>query len=51
LSEKLVELCRERLAHYKAPRRVLIADRLPRHPNGKLSPESVRALVTSAKET
>jgi acyl-coenzyme A synthetase/AMP-(fatty) acid ligase len=50
LSEKLVELCRERLAHYKAPRRVLIADRLPRQPNGKLSPEAVRALVTSAKE-
>jgi long-chain acyl-CoA synthetase len=51
LSEKLVELCRERLAHYKAPRRVLVADRLPRRPNGKLSPESVRALVTSIKET
>jgi acyl-CoA synthetase (AMP-forming)/AMP-acid ligase II len=51
LSEKLVELCREGLAHYKAPRRVLIADRLPRRPNGKLSPESVHALVTSIKET
>ena len=51
LTEKLVELCRERLAHYKTPRRVLVADRLPRRPNGKLSPESVRALVTSIKET
>jgi long-chain acyl-CoA synthetase len=51
LSEKLVELCRERLAHYKAPRRVLVADRLPRRPNGKLSPENVRALVMSIKET
>jgi acyl-CoA synthetase (AMP-forming)/AMP-acid ligase II len=51
LSEKLVELCRERLAYYKAPRWVLITDRLPRRPNGKLSPESVRALVTSIKET
>jgi long-chain acyl-CoA synthetase len=50
LSEKLVELCRERLAHYKAPRRVLIADRLPRRPNGKLSPEAVRALVTEVEE-
>ena len=47
LSEKLVELCRERLAHFKAPRRVVVVDRLPRRPNGKLSPEGVRALVTS----
>lgn len=50
LSETLTKLCRERLAHFKAPRRVVIADRLPRRPNGKLSAEAVRALVTSGKE-
>lgn len=49
LSEKLIGLCRERLAHFKAPRRVVVADRLPRRPNGKLSPADVRALVTSVK--
>jgi fatty-acyl-CoA synthase len=50
VSEKLIELCRERLAHFKAPRRVIVAGRLPRRPNGKLSLEGVRALVTSGKE-
>jgi acyl-coenzyme A synthetase/AMP-(fatty) acid ligase len=50
VSEKLIELCRERLAHFKAPRRVIVAGRLPRRPNGKLSHEGVRALVTSGKE-
>lgn len=49
LSEKLIELSRERLAHFKAPRRVVVAGRLPRRPNGKLNPEEVRALVTSGK--
>jgi acyl-CoA synthetase (AMP-forming)/AMP-acid ligase II len=50
LSEKLVQLCRERLAHFKAPRRVVMVDRLPRRPNGKLNLEGVRALVRSGKE-
>ncbi len=50
VSEQLIELCRERLAHFKAPRRVIVAGRLPRRPNGKLSLEGVRALVTSGKE-
>jgi long-chain acyl-CoA synthetase len=50
LSEKLVQLCRERLAHFKAPRRVVVVDRLPRRPNGKLNTDGVRALVRSSKE-
>jgi long-chain acyl-CoA synthetase len=50
LSDKLVQLCRERLAHFKAPRRVVVAGRLPRRPNGKLNPDGVRALVRSGKE-
>ncbi len=50
LSEELVELCRERLAHFKAPRRVVVVDRLPRRPNGKLNTDGVRALVRSGKE-
>jgi long-chain acyl-CoA synthetase len=50
LGDKLVQLCRERLAHFKAPRRVVVAGRLPRRPNGKLNPDGVRALVRSGKE-
>jgi long-chain acyl-CoA synthetase len=50
LSEKLVQLCRERLAHFKAPRRVVVVGRLPRRPNGKLNTDGVRALVRSGKE-
>jgi long-chain acyl-CoA synthetase len=50
LSEKLVQLCRERLAHFKAPRRVVVVGRLPRRPNGKLNTDGVRALVQSGKE-
>ena len=50
LSEKLVQLCRERLAHFKAPRRVVVAGRLPRRPNGKLNTDGVRALVRSGQE-
>ncbi|HMG27673.1 MAG TPA: acyl-CoA synthetase, partial [Acidimicrobiia bacterium] len=36
LAGDLVAFCRERLAHYKCPRRVEFVDRLPRQDNGKI---------------
>ncbi len=36
LAAELIELCRERLAHYKCPRTVDFIDTLPRHDNGKI---------------
>jgi long-chain acyl-CoA synthetase len=36
LAGELVAFCRERLAHYKCPRRVEFVDRLPRQDNGKI---------------
>jgi fatty-acyl-CoA synthase len=36
LAEELTTFVRERIAHYKAPRRVEFADSLPRTPTGKL---------------
>ena len=32
----LVDFCRDRLAHYKCPRRVEFVDQLPRQDNGKI---------------
>jgi long-chain acyl-CoA synthetase len=36
LGNELVGFCRDRLAHYKCPRRVEFVDRLPRQDNGKI---------------
>jgi fatty-acyl-CoA synthase len=36
LPEHVREFCRERLAHYKCPRRVHLVPDLPRNPNGKV---------------
>jgi len=36
LSADLLEFCRQRLAHFKCPRRVEFIDELPRHDNGKI---------------
>jgi long-chain acyl-CoA synthetase len=36
LGDELVAFCRDRLAHYKCPRRVEFVDRLPRQDNGKI---------------
>jgi len=36
VTEELVARCRDRLAGYKVPREVVVVDRLPRDPNGKL---------------
>ena len=36
LADELVDFCRDRLAHYKCPRRVEFVDQLPRQDNGKI---------------
>jgi long-chain acyl-CoA synthetase len=36
LAGELVDFCRDRLAHYKCPRRVEFVERLPRQDNGKI---------------
>jgi len=49
--EALIARVRERLAHYKAPRLIAFADRVPRAPNGKPDYPKARELVTSASRT
>jgi len=40
---ELISYCRERIAHYKAPKSVDFADSLPRNPSGKLLKRVLRA--------
>jgi acyl-CoA synthetase (AMP-forming)/AMP-acid ligase II len=40
---ELIAFCRERIAHYKAPKSVDFADTLPRNPSGKLLKRVLRA--------
>ena len=42
LAGELVEWCRDRVAHYKCPRRVEFTEALPRHDNGKLYKHQLR---------
>lgn len=49
LAAELIELCRERLAHYKCPRSVDFLDALPRHDNGKLYKRLLRERYRGAQ--
>jgi long-chain acyl-CoA synthetase len=42
LAQDLSEWCRDRIAHYKCPRRVEFVEALPRHDNGKLYKQVLR---------
>jgi long-chain acyl-CoA synthetase len=42
LAAEMVEWCRDRIAHYKCPRRVEFVEALPRHDNGKLYKHQLR---------
>jgi long-chain acyl-CoA synthetase len=42
LAQELIEWCRDRIAHYKCPRRVEFVEALPRHDNGKLYKQVLR---------
>jgi acyl-coenzyme A synthetase/AMP-(fatty) acid ligase len=46
---ELVAFCRDGLAHFKAPRAVLVLDTLPRTATGKLQRFKVRDLVAEAR--
>lgn len=40
--DELLEFCRERMAGYKRPRRVILVDALPRNPSGKVLKRELR---------
>ncbi len=49
LASDLVEWCRDRIAHYKCPRRVVFVEALPRHDNGKLYKHQLREQLRSSR--
>jgi long-chain acyl-CoA synthetase len=50
LARALVEWCRDRIAHYKCPRRVVFVEALPRHDNGKLYKNQLREQLRNSSE-
>jgi acyl-CoA synthetase (AMP-forming)/AMP-acid ligase II len=46
--QQVIDYCRERLAGYKCPRRVVFVDELPRNATGKIVRRGVRDLLISA---
>ncbi len=48
--EKLVEYCRERLAHYKCPRSVEVLEALPRNATGKILKRTLRRPYWEGRE-
>jgi acyl-CoA synthetase (AMP-forming)/AMP-acid ligase II len=46
--QQIIAYCRERLARYKCPRRVVFIDELPRNATGKIVRGAVRELLISA---
>ena len=46
---ELVEWCRDRIAHYKCPRRVEFIEALPRHDNGKLYKHQLREQLRTTR--
>jgi long-chain acyl-CoA synthetase len=51
LADELIAFCRDRLAHYKCPRRVDFADELPRTDSGKLYKRRLRDAYRAAATT
>jgi long-chain acyl-CoA synthetase len=50
LGFELVEWYRDRIAHYKCPRRVIFVEALPRHDNGKLYKHQLREQLRATPE-
>jgi long-chain acyl-CoA synthetase len=50
LENELVEWCRDRIAHYKCPRRIEFVEALPRHDNGKLYKHQLREQLRATRE-
>jgi long-chain acyl-CoA synthetase len=44
LAEEMIEYCKQRVAHFKCPRSVDFLPALPRHDNGKLYKQALRAM-------
>jgi acyl-coenzyme A synthetase/AMP-(fatty) acid ligase len=42
LAAELIDFCRDRLAHYKCPRRIDFVDELPREDTGKIFKRKLR---------
>jgi acyl-CoA synthetase (AMP-forming)/AMP-acid ligase II len=51
LAAELIEYCRDNLAHFKAPRSIEFADKLPRDPNGKLYKGELRERYWTGRST
>ena len=49
-AEELIAYCRERIAHYKAPRSIDFVESLPRNPSGKLLKRVLRAPYWEGRE-
>jgi benzoate-CoA ligase family protein len=47
---ELITWCRDRMAHFKAPRHIVFVDELPKTATGKLQRFKVRALLASAEQ-
>jgi acyl-CoA synthetase (AMP-forming)/AMP-acid ligase II len=47
---ELIAYCRERIAHYKAPKSVDFAESLPRNPSGKILKRVLRAPYWDGRE-
>lgn len=51
LAREIIEFCRQRLAHFKCPRSVDFLPALPRHDNGKLYKQALRAMYRNEART
>jgi long-chain acyl-CoA synthetase len=51
LAAALIEWCRDRIAHYKCPRRIEFVEALPRHDNGKMYKHQLREQLRGDHKT
>ena len=47
--DEVIEFCREHMASFKSPKRVIFADTLPKNPSGKLLKRELRKSYTAAR--
>jgi fatty-acyl-CoA synthase len=48
-SETVLDHCAQSMAHFKAPKRVIFVDNLPRNPSGKLLKRELRQRYVAAE--